>query len=377
MKKEISHEERRKIWQFYMDFRANTVLNQLYKNCQHRTSNTYHHACLLARRSIEHALKKNLDIDYYSLIRGVFLHDLFFNDWKANKGKKIHRLSKHLNEAYENAYEYFDINDIEKDIIVNHMWPITLFHHPKTKEGKIVMRADKRVTLAELFAHKKDIIIFDLDGTLLDTLDDLANAVNYSLQLHKFPTRDREFVRLAIGNGVAVLIRRCLPEGVDEDTYNLVLKDFREYYLKHVMDNTKPYPGNVEALKKLRRKGFYLAVATNKLHSAAYDLIQHFFPHLFDYVQGDDGYVRKKPSYDMIASISHHMGIRKRDCIIYVGDTTVDYQTAKNAHIKCVLVDYGFRSREETLPHIDKKTPYVSSLQELVDYLDKDKAKPI
>ena len=236
------------------------------------------------------------------------------------------------------------------------------------------MMMDKYVTRHEVFSKTKDIIIFDLDGTLLDTLDDLANAVNYALEKHNLPTRDREYVRLAIGNGTNKLIKRCAPEGTSELECDAILKDFRQYYFAHVNDFTKPYPGNYDALRKLKRRGYRLAVATNKLHKAANDLINKHFPNLFEYIQGDDGHVRKKPSYDMIAAIRGQMRIRRIDRILYVGDTNVDYQTAKNAHLKCVLVTYGYRTKEEILNSIEnKKTPMVSSLGELVTYLDNHK----
>lgn len=239
------------------------------------------------------------------------------------------------------------------------------------------MMMDKSVTYREFFSKKKDIIIFDLDGTLLDTLDDLTNAVNYALSLHGFPTKDKEFVRLAIGDGTIMLIKRCAPEGTSEEMRDTLLSDFRKYYFAHVNDNTKPYPGNYEALKKLKRRGYRLAVATNKLHKAANELINDHYPNLFEYIQGDDGHVRKKPSYDMIAAIRGNMRIRRIDKILYVGDTLVDYQTAKNARIKCVLVTYGYRSKKEILPYVDKKTPMVSTLGELVTYLDNNKPKPL
>ena len=378
MKRIISRDEQLKIWRFYISFRTNPILNKLLNTKQHRTSNTYRHVSLVAKKAIEYALKRNLDIDYYSLIRGAFLHDLFFYDWRKEKDKAFHHLTRHPQEAYENAKQYFDLNDTEKDIIVSHMWPITLFHFPKTKEGRIVMRVDKIVTFKEVFAKSKEIIIFDLDGTLLDTLDDLRNAVNYALEKHGYSTRDREFVRLAIGNGTNMLIKRCAPEGTSEKKRDEILADFRKYYFAHVNDNTKPYPGNYEALRELKRRGYRLAVATNKLHSAANELINAHYPNLFEYIQGDDGHVRKKPSYDMIHAIRGNMRIRHIDKILYVGDTNVDYQTAKNAHLKCVLVTFGYRTKEEMARQVDiKKTPMVSSLGELVTYLDNHKLKRI
>ncbi|MBE6134304.1 MAG: HAD family hydrolase [Erysipelotrichaceae bacterium] len=374
-KRIISRDEQLKIWRFYISFRSNPVLNKLLNTKQHRTSNTYRHVSLVAKKSVQFALKRNLDIDYYSLIRGAFLHDLFFYDWRKEKSKAAHHLTRHPQEAYENAKQYFDLNDIEKDIIVNHMWPVTFRHFPRTKEGRIVNRIDKAVTFKEVFSKKKDIIIFDLDGTLLDTLDDLMNAVNYALKKHHYPTRDKEFVRLAIGNGTNILIKRCAPAGTSEEEQEELLKDFRTYYFAHVNDYTKPYPGNYEALRELKRRGYRLAVATNKLHSAANDLISVHFPGLFEYVQGDDGHVRKKPSYDMIAAIRGQMRIRRNDKILYVGDTNVDYQTAKNAGLKCVIVTYGYRTKDEMRNIVDKKTPTVSTLGELVTYLDNNKPK--
>lgn len=373
--RKISRKEQLQIWMFYLNFRTNPVLNDLFSTKQHRTSNTYRHVSLVAKKCVEYALKKNLDVDYHSLIRGAFLHDLYFYDWRNNPDKKLHHLTRHPKEALENARKYFELTPIEEDIIINHMWPITLFHFPKTVEGRIVNRMDKKITFKEVFSKKKDVLIFDLDGTLLDTLDDLANAVNYALEKYEFPLKNREFIRLAIGNGVGMLIKRCLPADTDVVTYESVLDTFRKYYLKHVNDSTRPYEGNYEALRELKRRGYRLAVATNKLHSAANALIDKFYHGLFEYVQGDDGKVRRKPSYDMIAAIREKMHIRRNDKIVYIGDTIVDYQTAKNAHVKCVLVTYGFRTKEETMPYINKRTPTVNSLWELINYLDKYEIK--
>lgn len=213
----------------------------------------------------------------------------------------------------------------------------------------------------------KKLIIFDLDGTLIDTLDDLKNSVNYALEKYGYPLRTKEDIRKAIGNGVAVLVARSLEGGDSNPDYPEILRIFKDHYLVHSRDLTGPYPGIKNMLKEVRSAGFLTAVATNKVHEIAVELINDEFPNSFNYILGDVKGRPNKPAPDMIEKILADLGVSKEDSI-YVGDTNVDEQTALNSKLDYVLVSYGFRTREEILNTCVGKT-IVDSVEELQNYL--------
>lgn len=183
-------------------------------------------------------------------------------------------------------------------------------------------------------------IIFDLDGTLLDTLEDLKDAVNAALEQSGYPQRTLEEVRRFVGNGVGMLIRRAVPEGAD---YEPVLKRFRAYYALHCQDKTKPYDGVVDVLGVLGAR-YPLAIVSNKLDSAVKELCAKEFPGI--YALGEVAGCPRKPAPDMVHKAMEAIGVT--DCI-YVGDSEVDVATAKNAGVKCISVLWGFRNRQELL----------------------------
>ena len=192
-------------------------------------------------------------------------------------------------------------------------------------------------------------IIFDLDGTILDTLKDLANAVNYGLKSFNLPEKDLDFVRLAIGNGTKVLIKRCTPCNLSEEERSKVFDVFKNYYFKHFTDNTKPYPGIYEMLLKLKElKNIRLVVLSNKDDDLTKQLINKEFPRVFDIIQGSYIDKPRKPDPYLISKILNDNNIDKKDCL-YVGDTNVDKETADNANLKYLLVNYGYRSKEELI----------------------------
>ena len=192
-------------------------------------------------------------------------------------------------------------------------------------------------------------IIFDLDGTILDTLKDLANAVNYGLKSFNLPEKDLDFVRLAIGNGTKVLIKRCTPCDLSEEERSKVFDVFKDYYFKHFIDNTKPYPGIYEILLKLKELGnIKLVVLSNKDDDLTKQLINKEFPRVFDIIQGSYIDKPRKPDPYLISKILNDNNIDKKDCL-YVGDTNVDKETADNANLKYLLVNYGYRSKEELI----------------------------
>ena len=195
--------------------------------------------------------------------------------------------------------------------------------------------------------NNKKLIIFDMDGTILNTLNDLMDAVNYALELNNYPLRNYEQIRKAVGNGVAMLVKRSLPTNVDEKTYKKVLTDFEEYYSKHSSDKTMPYEGMKKALIDLKNKGYLLACATNKIEDVANVLVERFYPDLFLTVCGDNGIRAKKPAADSVNEIQRRLNVTNKDEVVYIGDSEVDYQTALNSGVTPIIVTYGYRTKEE------------------------------
>ncbi len=205
-------------------------------------------------------------------------------------------------------------------------------------------------------------IIFDLDGTILNTLVDLKNAVNHGLKTRNLPEKDLEFVRTAIGNGTQVLIKRCCPEDISEEERAIVFTNFKNYYLEHYDDFTRPYPGIVEMLKKLKEQ-VHLGVVSNKDHDLVIKIINKEFTGLFDIIQGSYFDKPKKPNPYLIDKIIKENNLDKTDCL-YVGDTNIDKESATNAGLEYLLVNYGYRTKEE----LEKMCPNdtsISSVDEL------------
>ena len=188
-------------------------------------------------------------------------------------------------------------------------------------------------------------VIFDLDGTLLNTLDDLAGAVNHALALHGYPVRSLEEIRRFVGNGIANLIHRALPDGVDADTEEAVLADFRAYYAVHNMDVTAPYEGVREMLAALRDAGIPMALVSNKIESAVEALRCHFFADSIAVAIGDDPSRPRKPAPDGTYAALARLGV-SADEAIFVGDSDVDVDTARNAGMRMLAVTWGFRDAD-------------------------------
>lgn len=187
-------------------------------------------------------------------------------------------------------------------------------------------------------------LIFDLDGTLLNTLSDLATCVNHALECHGFPKRSMDEVKSMVGNGVEMLIRRAVPKGCDESTIATVLDSFKKHYLQHSEDTTLPYPGIIDMLNKAKADGHHTAVVSNKFDAATKRLCDKYFPGLIDIAIGEDEKhgIRKKPAPDSVLSVISTLREEKDNCI-YIGDSDVDIETAKAAGIKCIAVSWGFR----------------------------------
>lgn len=208
-----------------------------------------------------------------------------------------------------------------------------------------------------------ETVVFDLDGTLLDTLDDLHLSTNAALAAHDMPARTLDEVRRFVGNGIALLIHRAVPEGTPADVEAAVLADFRRHYGAHCEDHTGPYPGIPELLAHLHAAGVRVAVVSNKADFAVQELVARQFPDTFDAVLGEceERGVRKKPAPDMVETALKRMGAAAgapsqddpspadRATLAYVGDSEVDVATAANVGCACVGCAWGFRGRESLL----------------------------
>ena len=187
------------------------------------------------------------------------------------------------------------------------------------------------------------LAIFDLDGTLLDTLEDLAAAVNHALAANGMPPRRLDEVRAFVGNGIPKLAARAVPAGTDKAAEAAVLSALLSFYKDHCKDRTRPYDGVPALLQTLRENGRKTAVVSNKADAAVQILCEEYFPGLCDFCVGAKDGVRKKPAPDAVFAAMEALGVRKEDAV-YVGDSEVDVQTAKNAGLPCLSVTWGFRS---------------------------------
>lgn len=197
-------------------------------------------------------------------------------------------------------------------------------------------------------------LIFDLDGTLMDTLDDLHGSVCYALRQKGLPVLPKMDTRRYLGNGVANLVSQCVSHvcpDADDALKQQVLEVFRTHYVEHSMDQTAPYEGVIPMLKECKRRGFMTAIVSNKLDSAVKDLHQAFFADCIDVAIGETSAVKRKPAPDMVweairrLSLLKGCEIRKSDCI-YIGDSEVDLKTAENAGLPCIAVSWGFRDED-------------------------------
>ena len=210
-----------------------------------------------------------------------------------------------------------------------------------------------------------DTYIFDLDGTLLDTLDDLTAAVNYALRQHGMPEHSREEVRQMVGNGVRLLMMRAVPDGEKNPRFDDAFRTFREYYMEHSLDTTRPYDGIPELLQTLRRQGKRVAVVSNKFYAATRELCQHFFADSVEVAIGEheaEG-IRKKPAPDTVNEAFRQLGVG-RDNAVYVGDSDVDLQTAANSDLPCISVLWGFR--DQTFLEAHGATTFASNPGEIL-----------
>ena len=205
-----------------------------------------------------------------------------------------------------------------------------------------------------------NVYVFDLDGTLLDTLQDLANSVNYALRQHGMPEHSIDDIRRFVGNGVRLLMERAVPDGARNPQFEAAFATFRQYYMQHSLDTTRPYDGIPELIHELKNRGCQMAVVSNKMMAATQELVHHFFPDIPVAIgEHEAAGIRKKPAPDTVyealrqLGIIHHPSsiIHHPSDIVYVGDSDVDIETARNSGLPCISVLWGFRSRDFLLAH--------------------------
>lgn len=194
-------------------------------------------------------------------------------------------------------------------------------------------------------SKKYNAVIFDLDGTLLDTLEDLTDAVNHTMHKFRCPEHTLEEVRSFVGNGIKVLIERCLKDGIDTPGFNAIFNEFKQYYTANCRIKTHPYTGIPELLEKLYSSGCKLSIVSNKNQAAVTELNNIYFSQYISIAIGNSENIRQKPAPDTTLKAMEDMGCDKETCV-YIGDSEVDIETAKNAGLDCISVSWGFRDKD-------------------------------
>lgn len=189
--------------------------------------------------------------------------------------------------------------------------------------------------------------IFDLDGTLLNTLTDLTNSVNHALNIHHMPLQSEQEVKRNLGSGLLKLMEGVVPNAQNNQMFNSVMDAFKKHYLTHSMDHTAPYPGVNAMLKRLKNKGKHIAIVSNKFDAATKQLAKQFFHGLVDVVVGENMSmgIRRKPHPDGVNKAMTLIGANHDDTV-YIGDSDVDILTARNSNLPCISVLWGFRTKE-------------------------------
>lgn len=211
---------------------------------------------------------------------------------------------------------------------------------------------------------KYESYIFDLDGTLLNTLGDLAASCNYALRSCGMPEHSVDDVRRFVGNGVRLLMERAVPGGEGNPRFGEALDTFRRHYLRHNLDTTTPYPGIREMIGALNRGGKRIAVVSNKFYEATQELVAHFFGDEITVAIGERPGIRKKPAPDTVDEALRQLAM-PRSTAVYIGDSDVDIDTARNCHIPCISVLWGFRDRDFLTAH--GATTLVAKPKEIVE----------
>ena len=188
-------------------------------------------------------------------------------------------------------------------------------------------------------------VIFDMDGTVLDTLEDLTVSVNYVLSKFNMPDHSEEEYRKFFGNGIKYALKCAVPEETPEEVIEEMLPIFREHYNEHCHDRTKPYDGIIELMSMLKANGYKMAIVSNKIDSAVKELNDRFFSEYVDVAIGEKPGIKRKPAPDTVLAALDELG-SKKEAAVYIGDSEVDLQTALNSELPCISVLWGFRDKD-------------------------------
>ncbi len=205
--------------------------------------------------------------------------------------------------------------------------------------------------------------IFDLDGTLLNTIDDLAASTNHALRAYNMPDHSVDAIRSFVGNGVRRLIELAVEGGDANPLFDDVFRTFREHYMEHSLDRTGPYSGVIDVLAELKRRGKRIAVVSNKFYAATQELCKHFFGDYVEVAIGEREDIRRKPAPDTVYEALRQLGV-SADGAVYIGDSDVDLATARAAGLPCISVLWGFRDKDFLLEH--GATVFVNEPQEIL-----------
>lgn len=214
---------------------------------------------------------------------------------------------------------------------------------------------------------KYDTILFDLDGTLLYTLEDLTDSINHTLTEYGLPTHPIENVRRFVGNGLRMLVIRALPDGENYEKFDQFFSDFVNYYNGHNRIKTKPYAGVLETTKELSEMGIKMAIVTNKGQTASNSLLDDFFKPYINIAIGDDGTHKRKPDPEPINIALEALNVKDKSTVLYIGDSDVDADTAINSGLDYILCTYGFRDMEDLQDF--KPVAFIDSISKIKDYL--------
>ncbi len=211
-------------------------------------------------------------------------------------------------------------------------------------------------------------VIFDMDGTVLNTLDDLTDAVNYVFSKFDLPPRSMEEYRKFFGNGIGYAMKCAAPEGTPDSLFDKMIPEFREYYDKHCLDKTRPYDGILDLMKILKDKGYKMAIVSNKIDSAVKELNERFFSEYVSVAIGEKTGVKRKPAADTVLAALDELGA-SRDEAVYIGDSEVDLQTARNSGLPCIAVLWGFRDKDMLIKN--GATTFAATPADVLDLLER------
>lgn len=187
----------------------------------------------------------------------------------------------------------------------------------------------------------KNTIVWDMDGTILNTLEDLKDSVNFAVVSYGFKPYNQQEIRAMLGNGIKVLMELAVPNGYNNPKFDECFETFKQHYQLHMNDKTRPYDGIPEVMRKLKEKGYRQAVVSNKIDSAVQKLVETYYPFI-DIAIGERDGLQRKPQPDMVWAALDELNVKK-EMAVYIGDSEVDLATAKNAGLDCISVAWGFR----------------------------------